>query len=46
MTEILPDMHEANIKVALMMQPDGKKTPTNDASQLLADLEEECQQYE
>lgn len=46
MTEILPDMHEANIKVALMMQPDGSKTPLNDAAQLLADLEEECQQYE
>ena len=46
MTEILPDMHEANIKVALMMQPDGKKTPVNDAAQLLADLKDECQQYE
>lgn len=46
MTEILPDMHEANIKVALMMQPDGKKTLVYDAAALLADLEEEYQQYE
>lgn len=46
MTEILPDMHEANIKVALAMQPDGEKTPIYDAIALLADLEEECQQYE
>ncbi|HFD7561261.1 MULTISPECIES: DUF2750 domain-containing protein [Providencia] len=46
MTEILPDMHEANIKVALMMQPDGKKTLVYDAAVLLADLAEECQQYE
>ncbi|AXH62939.1 DUF2750 domain-containing protein [Providencia huaxiensis] len=45
MTEILPDMHEANIKVALMMQSDGKKTLIYDAAALLADLEEECQQY-
>lgn len=46
MTEILPDMHEANIKVAVMMQSDGKKTPVYDAAALLADLKEECQRYE
>ncbi|HGN1706774.1 TPA: DUF2750 domain-containing protein [Providencia rettgeri] len=46
MTEILPDMHEANISVALMMQPDGRKTPVYNAAALLADLKEECQQYE
>lgn len=46
MTEILPDMHEANISVALMMQPDGRKTPVYNAAALLADLKKECQQYE
>ena len=29
-----------------MMQPDGKKTLVYDAAVLLADLAEECQQYE
>lgn len=46
MTEILPDMHEANIKAALMMQPDGGKTPVYAAAELLADLEKERQQYD
>ncbi len=46
MTEVLPDMHEANIKVAIMMQPDRKNILLYDAARLLSDLQEECQQYE
>lgn len=49
MTELLPDMHEANIKAAIMMKPNGANAPyydAYDASMLLADLAEECQQYE
>ncbi|MEY0232309.1 DUF2750 domain-containing protein [Providencia manganoxydans] len=46
MTEMLPDMHEANITIAIMMDPQCQTYVITEANPLLQDLIEECKQYQ
>ncbi|EKT53031.1 DUF2750 domain-containing protein [Providencia burhodogranariea] len=46
MDEMLPDMDEANITIAIMADPDFRPNVIIEARHLLQDLIEECKQYE
>lgn len=46
MAEMLPDMHEANITIAIMMDPQCEIHVIAEAKHLLQDLIEECEQYQ
>lgn len=46
MAEMLPDMHDANMTIAIMMDPQCETYVITQAKHLLQDLIEECKQYE